>query len=87
MKTLALTKGNLQQSFDSFELGQYKVDCILKPHPSIVIVIFHTSEKFDKTYDVYDLEDFFEEEIQYYGAYNFHIDSDEHDNHFLTLIF
>lgn len=92
MKTLELTKGNLQKSFDSFtdeslNPFKYEVDYILKPHPSIVIVVFHTSIEFQGSNDFDNMREFFEDEIQNYGAYNCYLDMDEHENYFLIIIF
>lgn len=95
MKTLELTKENLQKSFDSFtdeslnyslNPFKYEVDYILKPHPSIAIVVFHAPIEFQGSRDFYNMQEFFEEEIQNYGAYNCYLDMDEHENYFLIII-
>lgn len=92
MKTLELTKENLQKSFDSFTDDSlnhftYEVDCILKPHPSIAIVVFHAPIELQGSNDFDNMKEFFEDEIQNYGAYNCYLDMDEHENYFLIIIF
>lgn len=92
METLELTKTNLQKSFDSFTDDslnhfKYEVDYIFKPHPSIVIVVFHAPIELQGSNDFDNMKEFFEEEVQKYGAYNCHLDMDEHENYFLIIIF